>query len=143
MKQIRAMLLQASIFNTSMAASGQEASSAPSTEVAGSGSGALPDGWIGGPPGVVISPAGVASYGGTHAAEKDDAIAELEKQPQTKSIEPAPPAAGVCRRHAGHVERPSRQYAFGESQAHAGKRDFESCLFDYRVDVPLALETGI
>src|SRR3989304_504243 len=85
MKKICAMLLSASILNSSMAAAEQDSPAATPREAAGFGLGAILGGLIGGPPGAVIGAAGGTIYG-NHAARKDDAIAALEKQLQEKSL---------------------------------------------------------
>ena len=85
MKEICAMLLSASILNSSMAAAEQDIPAANAGETAGFGIGAILGGLIGGPPGAVIGAAGGAIYG-NHAARKDDAIATLEKQLQEKTL---------------------------------------------------------
>jgi outer membrane protein OmpA-like peptidoglycan-associated protein len=85
MKKICAMLLSASILNSSMAAAEQDTPATTSKEAAGFGLGAILGGLIGGPPGAVIGAAGGTIFG-NHAAKKDDAIAALEKQLQEKSL---------------------------------------------------------
>jgi len=85
MKKLCAMLLSASILNSSMAAAEPDAPATTTREAAGFGLGAILGGLIGGPPGAVIGAAGGTLYG-NHAARKDDAIATLEKQLQEKSL---------------------------------------------------------
>ena len=86
MKKICAMLLSASILNSSLAAAGQDTPATPTKEATGFGIGAILGGLIGGPPDAVIGAAGGTIYG-NHAAKKDDAIAALEKQLQEKNLE--------------------------------------------------------
>lgn len=85
MKKLCAMLLSASILNSSLAAAEQDSPATTTREAAGFGLGAILGGLIGGPPGAVIGAAGGTIYG-NHAARKDDAIATLEKQLQEKSL---------------------------------------------------------
>ena len=85
MKKLCAMLLSASMFNSSLAAAEQDTPATTAKEATGFGIGAILGGLIGGPPGAVIGAAGGTLYG-NHAARKDDAIATLEKQLQEKSL---------------------------------------------------------
>ena len=85
MKKICAMLLSASILNSSVAMAEQDAEAATTRQAAGIGIGAILGGLIGGPPGAVIGAAGGTLYG-NHAAQKDDAIASLEKQLREKNL---------------------------------------------------------
>jgi len=86
MKKICAMLLSASILNSSLAAAEQDTPAATARETTGFGIGAILGGLIGGPPGAVIGAAGGTIYG-NHAARKDDAIVALEKQLTEKNLE--------------------------------------------------------
>ena len=85
MKKFCAMLLSASILNSTMAAAGQDTPATTTREAAGFGIGAILGALIGGPPGAVIGAAGGTIYG-NHAAREEDAIASLERQLQEKNL---------------------------------------------------------
>ena len=85
MKKLCAMLLSTSIFNSSLAAAGQDPPAISPREDAGFGLGAILGGLIGGPPGAVMGAADGSLFG-NHDARKDDAIATLEKQLQEKNL---------------------------------------------------------
>ena len=114
MKKLCAMSLSAFIFNSSLAAAGQDPPAITPREAAGFSLGAILGGLIGGPPGAMMGAAGGTLFG-NHDARKDDAIATLEKQLQEKN--PALAAEGC------------------------GDVDVNEYVFDRRVDVQCTLAT--